>query len=377
MRLLHVVPTYLPAVRYGGTIHSVHGLCRALARAGHRVRVLTTSVDGPGDSKVPLDAPLNLDGVAVHYFRSGVFRRLYWSPPLGRALVEAMRETDLLHVHSVFLWPTLAATRAARAAGVPYVLSPRGMLVRELIARRSALAKRAWIALIERRNVEFATAVHCTSELEREELHALGLSPRTTFVVPNGVDLPEAASTVARDDSMILYLGRVNWKKGLDRLVEALGRLPRGRLVIAGNDEENLVPRLRALGESVGVSARLSFTGYVEGAAKVKLLREAGVLVLPSVSENFGNAVLEAMAHGCPVVVTQGVGLAEAVRASGAGVVADGDATSLARAIGSLLEDPARRAAAGVAALALARDRYGWDTVAAEMTRHYEWARHA
>lgn len=375
MRILHVVPTYLPAVRYGGTIHSVHGLCRALARAGHEVTVLTTNVDGPGDSDVPLDRPVDRDGVSVLYFPSHLMRRLYVSTPLARTLPQAVRGADIVHLHSVFLWPTLAAAQAARDAGVPYVLSPRGMLVGELIRRRSALVKRAWIALFERRNVEQAAAVHCTSELERRELLALGLAPRATFVVPNGVELPQVAPA-SRDDTVV-YLGRINWKKGLDRLIEAMREVPRARLVIAGNDEENLAVALRARARAAGVAERVEFAGYVDGPAKERLLAEAGVLVLPSVSENFGNAVLEAMACGCPVVVTREVGLAEAVQASGAGTVAEGDASSLARAINGLLGNPALRAAAGAAAVKLAREQFGWDHVAAEMARHYERLRHA
>jgi glycosyltransferase involved in cell wall biosynthesis len=376
MRILHVVPSYLPAVRYGGTIHSVHGLCRALARAGHDVTVLTTNVDGPGESPVPLDAPVLLDGVRVRYFPSRVLRRLYVSTPMARALPDAVAAADIVHLHSVFLWPTLAAARAARSAGVPYVLSPRGMLVRELIERRSAWVKRAWIALFERRTVESAAAVHCTSELEREELLALGLRPRATFVVPNGVELLGALPSAQRADT-ILYLGRINWKKGLERLIEAMREVPRGKLVIAGNDEEGLAPRLGALAAQLGLADRVAFPGYVAGAAKQELLRSAAVTVLPSVSENFGNAVLEAMAHGCPVVVTRGVGLAQAVQAAGAGLVAEPDPPALARAIRTYLEDPGARARAGAAAAALAREQYGWDRVAARMLEQYERLRRA
>jgi glycosyltransferase involved in cell wall biosynthesis len=365
MRILHVVPTYLPAVRYGGTIHSVHGLCRAQARAGHDVTVVTTNVDGPGDSSVPLDRPVLVDGVRVRYCRSRVLRRLYFSLPLARTLDAATPRADIVHVHSVFLWPTLVATWAARRYRVPYVLSPRGMLVRDLIERRSTRIKRAWIALFERRNVGRAAAVHCTSELELAELLALRFHPRASFVVPNGVDLGTgAAPSAVPADAPIVYLGRISWKKGLDRLIASLSELPRARLVIAGNDEEGLLPRLRALAQAAGVAERVQFAGYVEGEAKVT--------VLPSVSENFGNAVLEAMAQGCPVVVTPAVGLAADVQASGAGIVATGDPPALARAIRAFTEEPGRRATAGAAALALVRERYGWGRVAAAMAARYE-----
>src|SRR6266567_5101717 len=132
MRILHVVPSYLPAVRYGGPIFSVHGLCRALAARGHHVEVLTTNVDGSSNSAVPLGVPVSLDGVHVSYFPSKVLRRLYWSPPLARALDTKISSFNLVHLHSVFLWPTWAAVRSAKRARVSYLISPRGMLVKEL-----------------------------------------------------------------------------------------------------------------------------------------------------------------------------------------------------------------------------------------------------
>src|SRR5689334_8622158 len=133
MKILHVVPSYFPAVRYGGPIHSVHGLCKALAARGHEVEVFTTNVDGPVDTDVPLAAPVAMDGVKVWYFPAPALRRLYWSPAMAKALRERISSFDVAHLHSVFLWPTWAAARIARRGNVPYVLAPRGMLVRELI----------------------------------------------------------------------------------------------------------------------------------------------------------------------------------------------------------------------------------------------------
>ena|SRR5215510_7188417 len=150
MRILHVVPSYLPAVRYGGPIFAVHGLCRALAAKGHEVQVFTTNIDGAGISSTPIATPVDLDGIQIRYFSCPLVRRLYWAPALGRALHLELGKLDVVHLHSVFLWPTWAAARAARKARVPYVLSPRGMLVKDLIARRSRLTKSAWIHLIEK-----------------------------------------------------------------------------------------------------------------------------------------------------------------------------------------------------------------------------------
>ena|ERR1700730_15765097 len=103
MRILHVVPTYYPAVRYGGPIFAVHGLCRALAARGHELHVFTTNVDGPGTTATPVAKPVDLDGVQIRYFPCPLVRRLYWSPALGEALRHQIGNFDLVHLHSVFL----------------------------------------------------------------------------------------------------------------------------------------------------------------------------------------------------------------------------------------------------------------------------------
>ena len=149
---------------------------------------------------------------------------------MRQALALNIANFDILHLHSVFLWPTSAAAQAARRAGVPYVLSPRGMLVEDLIRRKSSLAKRAWITLFERRNIEQAAAVHLTSEIEASELRALGFRHTRLAVVANGIDLPRGPAQqrirlrVKRARPYVLFLGRLNWKKGLDRLIPAMKR---------------------------------------------------------------------------------------------------------------------------------------------------------
>jgi glycosyltransferase involved in cell wall biosynthesis len=359
MRILHVVPTYLPARRYGGPIVAVHGLCKALVARGHEVHVYTTNVDGAGTSDVPLRVPVDLDGVQVHYFPSP-FPRLYWSPAMGRAL--DVSSYDVVHIHAVYLWPGVAAARAARKAGVPYVISPRGMLVPELIRRKSAAAKTTWLQLVERRGFARAAAIHFTSQLEWDDAKRIGLPLPSPVVIPNGIDL-EPRPDVPRDDRTLLFLGRVNWKKGLDRVIEALPSLPGARFVIAGNDEEGLTPRLIALAEKHGVAERVQFVGPVYGAAKNELLAHATLFVLASRSENFGNAVLEALAMETPVALSPEVGLAQQVVEAGAGV--------LGLDLASLLEDAERRERMGRAGRTLVESRFAWPRVAEEMETAY------
>src|SRR5580693_1359795 len=416
MRMLHVVPTYLPAWRHGGPAFAVHGLCRALAARGHRVTVFTTDVHGASTLDQPRGEPVELDGVSVWYFPVVPPRRLYRSPALGAALARDLEGDrggarggrgarggnsgrggqggrdgrdrpgepfDIVHLHSVFLWPTAAAARAAERAGVPYLVAPRGMLVRDLLRRRGRLRKRLWIHLVERRTLAHAGGLHATSALEAEEAGRLGLPLPPVFVVPNGVEdqpwdpalaarlSPAVRQALARRP-LLLFLGRLSWKKGLDRLVDALIEVPGATLAIAGNDEEGCRTRLERQAAAAGIAGRIAHLGPVHGADKAALLHGADLLVLPSHSENFGNVVLEAMAAGLAVVVTPEVGLASVVREHDAGVVAAGAPGELAAALRGLLADEPGRRAMGRRGAAAAAARFGWERVAARMEEVYD-----
>jgi glycosyltransferase involved in cell wall biosynthesis len=386
MRLLHVVPTYLPARRYGGPIVAVHGLCRALAARGHEVEVYTTSIDGPTDTAVPYDRPVMLDGVKVRYFASRWLRRLSYAPALMQSLHDEISGADVVHLHSAFLWPTWRAARLSRKSRIPYVVSPRGMLVKALIASRNRLIKSAWIALIERANLEQAAAIHATSAIEAEEIQKFGWRLPRIAVVPNGVDaIEQAARRETRQDGLaadiaalagreplVLFFGRLAQVKGLDRLLRAFARTRRGALAIVGNDYEGLAAGLFDTVRQLRIDDRVRIVPRtITDAEKECMFAAARVFVLPSYSESFGNVVVEAMQRGLPVIVTPEVGAAEVVKESGGGLVAGGDAQSLGAAIDRLTEDAARSAAMGEAGRRHVSERYGWPSVAARMEALY------
>ena len=385
VKLLHVVASYLPATRYGGTVVSAHGLCRALAARGHDVHVYTTSVNGPDDSDVPHGEPVDRDGVKVWYFRCPSLRFLYRAPDLGRALHAHVHEFDVVHTQAVYLWPMWAAARAAARARVPYVVSPRGMLERDLISRKRPFLKALWIAAIERHNLERAAAIHVTSRREADEAAALGLNLPPMHEIPNGLTLDgdasgpvsPAISRVIAGGPFVLFLGRLNWKKGLDRLLAAAARLADVRVVIAGNDEDHYLRVVESLAARHDLAGRVHLTGDVRGADKAALLQHASLLALPSYSENFGNVVIEAMAAGRPVIVSKDVGLAPMVEQQGVGLVVDGDSGRLAAAIERLLTDAPLAKSMGERGRVVAGRDYSWAAAAERMAALYESVRRA
>jgi len=382
MRLLHVVPSYLPATRYGGPIYSVHGLCKSLANRGHEVHVYTTNIDGPGNTDVPLETPVEFEGVKVWFFPSNSLRRLYWSPSMLRRMRLAVPTFNIIHLHSIFLWPTWAAARIARHSNVPYVLTPRGMLVKELIWKKSRLAKSLWIRFIEKKNLEKAAVIHCTSKIEMKSCQEFGFNLPHFKVIPNGIDdESNVVSTneprsdihqVLKKQPLILYLGRVNWKKGLDRLIPALTYVPMAHLVIAGHDDDGYSRDVFAMAEKAGVADRITQLGSVNQFDKAVLYKNAKVFVLTSYSENFGNSVLEALAHECPVVVTAEVGVSDAINGAGSGIVTEGRPEAIAEGINRILADDRSRTLMGRAGRRLIRENYCWDGIAHQMEAEYQ-----
>lgn len=361
----------------------MHGLARALAEQNHEVHVFTTNVDGSEDSQVPVGRPVEMDGVNVWYFPAGRPRRIYRSPDLARALPEMLLQVQIVHLHSVFLWPTWAAAAASRKSDMPYVVSPRGMMVKELIRLRSSLVKTAWITLIERSNLEHAAAIHVTADIEAKELEEFGFSLPPIINIPNGVAAPTAATPrpVSSEIQMlcegprplILYLGRINWKKNLIELVQAMSGIPHGRLAIVGYDEDNHGKAVADAAASLGLEERITVLARpILGADKEALLAACDLFVLPSISENFGNTVLEAAIRGKPSVVSEGTGVATLVREHQCGLVCLPNPTSISRAITELLGDLERAKLMGERARTAALRDYSWSAIARRMGVAYD-----
>jgi glycosyltransferase involved in cell wall biosynthesis len=388
MRILYVTPAYKPAYRMGGPIASVSAAAEALVRKGHQVTVATTTANLDDDIDVPLDRPIDVDGVTVWYFRRREPLRdwlpfvPYLSQSMGFTYAPAMKarlrrlisEVDVVHTQSAFVYPTLLAARLAGRLDKPLIYHQRGNFLPTHLGRRS-MKKHVYISLFEKPILRRAAALIALTEAERDAFRAL--APATPCVIiPNGVVAPPSdpdasARATARwaippDAPVVLYLSRLEPWKGADELLAAFARVqeacPKAVLVMAGYDACGVEERWRPRLELDGYGHRVVFTGVAIGREKEDLLDRADLFSLPSRGEGLSMAVLEALAHGTAVMLSPQCNFREAERA-GAGVTVARDPELMAASMESLLADPARLRAMGEAGRSLMRREYSWDVV--------------
>ena len=356
MKVLHLVSFYTPAFQGGGPILSIHNLNKWLVKKGVQVTVFTTNLDGAsGNLNVPLSQPVDIDGVIVWYFPVVFFKKFEYSRGFHKKFAEAVSQFDIIHIDSIFRATSILGGHYARKCKKPHLISPRGSLMKEPLKKKSSLKKKIYLALIEKRNLAGADAIHFTVEREKTEYEERGLPLKKSIVIPNGLDptvLSEEMPSgffrskfgIDRDKKIVLFLSRINWKKGLDTLIPAFAmvkkNIPEATLVIAGSDDEGYQKKVEnMINENNLKESEVIFTGMLLGEDKVAAFRESDVFALPSYSENFGMAVLEAMYFGLPVVITPEVGISGEVKEFGAGIVVSKKNEEVSAAILKIISD--------------------------------------
>jgi glycosyltransferase involved in cell wall biosynthesis len=379
VRVLHVTPYFAPAFRYGGPPRAILGLCKALQAAGVEVRVFTTTAGAESEPEALAAREHHFEGVPVAYFPLSPPRRHFASRQLAQELARQIHDFDVVHVHGLWNLASWAGARAARAAGVPYLVSPRGMLDPGSLARRRLLKHLVW-RVVERRNLKQAVLLHATSDLEERGLAALCPStPR--FVLANGVESPPSAAPTATlrgrhgipaGAPLVAFLGRLHPQKRLDLVLAAFERVrrraPEARLLLAGPLDGYRRAELDAiLSDSAGAATWL---GALAEPEKWSLLSEANLLLLCSDSESFGLSVAEALAVGTPVVVSRTCPWPE-LETLGCGFWVEQSAEALAEAALRLLRDPVEARAMGARGQELIRLRHSWPPIGRRMAERY------
>jgi len=316
-------------------------------------------------------------GVRVHELATPLRYRWMGVTPTLPLVLESLPRPDVVHVFGYRDVVTTVTAGWARARRLPYVFEPLDMYVRRY---RTLAAKRVFDRVIGERVARGAALVLAVSELEREQVIAAGLDEARVVVRPNGFPEPhEERGTALRarlgfgeEVPLILYVGRISFKKGLDLLLEAVAEIPQVHVAIVGPDDgDGTLPRLEALRGRLQLDGRVHVLPPFDDQQPRRLYGEADVFVLPSRNESFGMVAAEAAAAGTPVVVTDQCGVAALLEH--AAVVVPPHAEAIREGIARLLADPGLRAQLASAGREVART-FSWPAIVAEQERLYRTA---
>ncbi len=368
MRVSVLVPWLSRAA--GGLIDAVRGLTLEIERQHGYL----PSVVGLDDERSEFDCPL-WGKVETHALQARGPRKFGYAPGMSKAL--QFQNPDLLHVHGLWMYSSIAAVRWGRGRK-PYVVSPHGMLDPWAL-RNSRLKKRISAVLYENRHLQGAACVHALNQTEAGAIRACGIR-NPICVIPNGVELPEETEVSDfKKSRYLLYLGRLHPKKGLLALIEAWSRIQKlavetgWQLKIAGWDQNGHRSDLEQLCEKLHADSSISFVGPQFGKAKARCFQEASAFILPSLSEGLPMSVLEAWSWRLPVVITPNCNLPEGAKA-GAAILTDADVESIATALRQLLSmSHAELECTGMKGRKLVEDRFLWPRIARQVTQVYDW----
>ncbi len=370
----------------GGPIQSVHLLNKFLAKQGVEITVYTTNVGLKDDKNLLLGEKVEIDGVKVFYFPYYGYIHYTFSPSLFLALVKNIRKFDLIHITGVWNFPVCAAAFWARFYKKPYIISPRGSLMKNPLAKKGSFKKKIYLWFFSKRDLRKAIAIHFTTEAEKEDYLKAGLPLKKAIIIPNSFDMAEFEKQIAEiffrnkfnisdDKKIILFLGRLNWIKGLDTLISAFAEVikkeSKAVLILAGPDDEGYKKNIQLLITNYQLQNNVIFTGILLNNDKIAAFRESDVFVLPSYSENFGMAAVEAMICGLPVVITRGVGISGEVEKADAGLVVEKDVNQVAEAILKILNNPELAKKMGENGRRLVEQEFSSEKVAESFLKEY------
>ncbi|MBD2245408.1 glycosyltransferase [Nostoc sp. FACHB-888] len=382
LKILHYIPVYAPAWQFGGPVLSVSQLCEGLATLGHEVEVITSNAGLENQPELTLNQPAIRNGVKVTYFQQEPGMGIH-CPGMEQAVTARAKEFDIIHITGVWQRSSGAACKAAKTQGVPYVVSPRGALGPYSWQQKTA-KKILYYLWQERFNMTNAGGIHYTSKQEFKECRWLKL-PGKSFIIPNGLNtefwqsaLEEAkawrkSQNLDKDEFILLNVGRLHHKKGLDLLPQALAPLQhlKWRMVFIGGDEDGTKAQLQQQFQSAKLSDKVIFLERCEPKELPAIYSAANLFVLPSRHENFGNVVVESLACGCPVLISDKVGLHDEVAEGGVGWVRSRVPSEWTKAIGELIQFPKKMQEVILASRKYVDSTYSIKKTALQMASNY------
>lgn len=379
MRILITTPAYVPS-SFGGIKNYATVLSRQFVIMGHDVTVYTSN-SYDHHKNMDIHGVRDVNGVRVVYLTNRVPRR-YWHTP--GVLPQILREKDtfdVVHLNNNFSYMNSILYHVARWRHIPFVFSAHGSLTARF---RNVLPKKAYNRLVTSSILRHAGGLIALNEHERQQYLDMGADPLRVEVIPLGIctddfqapsaDSSLAAYGVTEEDSVLTFVGRLHPIKGLEYAIEAVDRLVRSghrvKFLIVGH-RAGCYEQLRRIVDNLNLNRHVIFTGPLYGLDKTDVLHHSDVFVLPSRSDMFPTATLEAGCCGLPLVLSEGVMLCEQIKREAA-VVSALNAESLAEAIGMLLKDETSRQQLGARARDIVSTHYTIEAMSRKTIQLYE-----
>jgi len=383
LKILHVIPTLSSLA--GGPTEVALNLVRNLNVLGADAEILTTDDDGNNRLNVPLKELTIFKDVPVRFFPriNPRLKEFIISPSAVAWLSDNLQRYDILDIHYLFSYVPLIARSIARRKKFPYTVRTMGQLSPWAL-QQSKWKKKLFFKWQEYKNLQQANALHSTSKAEEQDIRTFGLST-PVINIPLGVEQPNLiadSSSIIRkkydihpEAFVILYLSRLHYKKRPDLIIEVAAELKKKyniHVIMAGSGEEGYVQKLMKLTSDFQLEDSVSFIGFVDGREKDELLQGSELFVLPSFSENFGIAVAESLAAGTPVVITPEVQIAEYVAAYQAGVIVEGEKSSIVNAIIDCIENRQMMSQFRENGLKLVQEVFNWRIISSSLLVEYK-----
>ena len=384
MKVLHIIPS-IASIR-GGPSQAIIEMVEALRNHNVDAEIATTNDNGLKLLDVPLQKRIEYRKVPVWFFsrfspRINAVAEFAFSAQLTSWLWQNINNYDLVHVHAIFSYPSTAAMRIARFKNIPYIVRPLGQLCQWSL-QQAKLKKQLYLKIIEKANLDRSSSLHLTSKPEQQQLRDLNLKTNS-FILSHGLSIPDriteadrklrAKFKLSQNEPVILFLSRIHPKKGLDLLIMALGKIQDRQFtfILAGKGDRAYEQEIDILLHKHNLNSRTIKTGFVSGEDKNLLLQGADLFTLTSYSENFGVAVLEALAAGTPALTTPGVALSEILEKENLGYVTQLDVDAIASNLEYILSH-LKKAQQGDRASQFVKENYSWDTIALKMIETYK-----
>jgi glycosyltransferase involved in cell wall biosynthesis len=382
MRVLHVIPAV--GSLYGGLSKAVLELVEALGQLEIQVDLVTTNANSIEKLDVPLKRWIQKEHYRIQYFPCWNPGDYKLSTSMSNWLFRHTCDYDIVNTHAIFSLATLPAYWMCQYGQVPYVIHPHGMLETWALSYKS-WKKQPYYNLIEKPALQRASTIRVLASREAENIEHLHLNTPLTLL-PNGIwkedflrlsdpEILYQAFPQIRGKTLILFMGRIDPKKGLDLLATAFSKIhhefPNTHLVLAGPDNNGFLATAQNYFVEAGCLSAVTFTGMLTGAIKSAAFAAADIYVAPSYSEGFSMSVLEGMASGLPCVFTTGCNFPEAAAAKVAHVV-EIDAIAIANALTLCLNDPEPAKAMGDRARQFVFENYTWEKIAANLVKTYQ-----